>query len=489
MPRDIILVDLPGLGVVNQRHVEFTKTYIQQKAKAFVVCMKPNSLLEGEELEFLEEISRTNPTILQRSFWIINQWDKLNDQQKQQEEENFSQKVEQYGFTVTRERFFKFSALNHLLLACIVNGTINQTRALKDHITSLTRYANDPAAINPDQARNLLKGDEVKPFSDFCEALFNYLNEIAKGEFIEDARRELRQIIRNSIKLLKPLYEQQYSQDADLAAEFRVVEANNRLNDFTAKLEDKVKHFVLEVRNSKNVNFWGASDTQKVEAEIKSRVSSIDIQKLYSDLRTGTDIEGNLSRLPATFDKEVGCTLPLLLRNSLVSAIESIFIQRLSKLCSELKQVDIEYLPESILEMLEDKLGDRDITMRLNGLADSLFYKYGEELERIGLSLNECQGESLEQRVDAALKKYSDDLIQFTKNLVNDLGRYTRRSFKNHAEYLEQELLQTFDTQRDIILVQIARKVRVSESVRLEEQKRNAVKSTYSLLVNLNNAL
>ena len=49
----IVLVDLPGLGVDNKRHEEFTQDYIKEKAKAFVVCINPFNVLQGKEIEFL----------------------------------------------------------------------------------------------------------------------------------------------------------------------------------------------------------------------------------------------------------------------------------------------------------------------------------------------------------------------------------------------------------------------------------------------------
>ena len=79
---DIVLVDLPGLGVDNKRHVEFTKDYIKEKAKAFVVCMSPFKVLQGQEIEFLSQINKNNPTIIQRAFWVINQWDLPNKTQQ-----------------------------------------------------------------------------------------------------------------------------------------------------------------------------------------------------------------------------------------------------------------------------------------------------------------------------------------------------------------------------------------------------------------------
>ena len=112
---DIVLVDLPGLGVDNKRHVEFTKDYIKEKAKAFVVCMSPFKVLQGQEIEFLSQINKNNPTIIQRAFWIINQWDLPNKTQQEEALNGFDKRVKEYNFGINddrKNRQFQTSALN-----------------------------------------------------------------------------------------------------------------------------------------------------------------------------------------------------------------------------------------------------------------------------------------------------------------------------------------------------------------------------------------
>lgn len=489
IPSDIILVDLPGLAVANPRHVQFTKEYIQNKAKAFVVCMKPKQLLEGQEIEFLEETNRANPTILQRSFWVINQWDTLNEHQRHEEEQNFDKKIEQYNFNISRDRFFKISALNYLLLACLSNGTLDKTEKLKNQISNLnlTRItATDAASISSNEAQQLLNHEEVRAFSDFNTALFSYLNTEAKDEFVTNAKSELLQVIGLLNKFLEPLYDQ-YNEDADIAVEIRAVEVSKRLDRFISSLRGKINHFAAQVRDSGKSDLWRDIDTTQIEKEIDARISRVSREDLKDKLQAGIDVEGVLSRLPAEVEQKIGLTL--LLREKLVSVIEDFFVQRLSRLLLELKDVNKEYLPDAVLEMLEDKLGKRDIAMRLNGLADSLFFTYGDELDRIGLSLKDCEGNTLEKRIASALEKYKTELIKFTRGLVADLNKYVRRSVKNHAEYLEKDLLKLLDEQRERIITQIAQKINVSEVIAFEEQRRNVVKKSRSILLNLNNEL
>jgi len=486
--KDVILVDLPGLAVVNQRHVDFTKAYIQERAKAFVVCMKPNHLLEGEEIKFLETTHRSNPKILQRSFWVINQWDTLNELQRQEALHDFDSKVQQYGFSISRDRFFKFSALNYFLLYCIAQQTLNNTEKLKQHISNLSKIVDsDVNSITPDSAKLLLEDEQIKSFTNFQEALFKYLNTVAKDEFVEDARSELLQLIEILQKNLTPLYNN-YNPKDDLEVEFRSVEVSRQSHEFIEKLRERIQNFAVQARVSSNGSFWKVSDTAQLEKEVSKRILQINREKLKNGLRRGIDVQENLSRFPSIIEQEVSLTL--LLREKLAEVTEAHLVQRLGKLLLELKEVNKDYLPDAVLGMLTDKLSNRDILMRLNGLADSLFYNYGKELERIGLlGLNESKGNSLEERTDAALNKYKGELIQFMQKLVNDLNEYICGSFKNHVEYLEEELLQLLYQWQELITMQVARKVKVSEAVALEQQKRTVIKNSFVSLVKIANEL
>ncbi|MBD2215161.1 dynamin family protein [Nostoc linckia FACHB-104] len=488
IPSHVVLVDLPGLAVANQRHIQFTKEYIQHKAKAFVVCMKPKSLLEGEEIEFLEEINRINPTILQRSFWVINQWETLNDQQKKEEHENFYKKVKQYNFNISNKRFFKFTALNYLYLSCKANGTLSSTKKLHKHTSSYLRSLTykDFDSLSEEEAKSLLNHEEIKSFSDFVSMLFTYLNTIAKDEFIKNAKSELLQEVLRLEKLLMPEYEM-YSNKTNLETEIHSVEISKQLNAFIETLEEKVRQFATQVRNAGKSDLWKEANTVQVEKEIAERISQLNREELKDKLQSGIDNEGVLSRLPSEVEYRVKLTL--LMRDKLVLAVEEFFLHRLGRLLLELKEVNKDYLPEAVLKLLEDKLGKRDIAMRLNGLADALFFNYGDEIDRIGLSLNECLGDNLEQRISFALEKYKSELITFIRNLVNDLNKYVRRSVKNHAEYIEEELLKLFFDERERIIIQIAHKINLSEAVAYEQQKQDIIRTSYDTLAKLKDEL
>lgn len=485
IPDEIVIVDLPGLAVANQRHIQFTKDYIEKKAKAFVVCMKPKHLLEGQEIEFLEEVNRNNPTILQRSFWVINQWDTLNDKQQKEEEINFNDKIQQYNFAIISNRVFKFSALNYFLVTAIANGSLNQTSKLQTHLSNLKKIVADPNSLTQDQAKELLiNNPELKSFADFSESLFTYLNSTAKDEFLKDAKTELLRMINSIEKLLKPLYDE-YKDSVDLETEFLVVEVNKQFGAFFEQLKQKIKQFAEEIRVSNESNFWKSTDTSPLQNQLNHKISKLNKDTLKNELSIGLDTEGSLSRLPDIMERSLDLTS--LLRHKMIEVIEDNFIKRLSMLLFELQEINQEYLPQILLQQLEDKLNSRDITMRINGLADSLLYAYGEKMESIGLTLQECKGNTLDERIALALKKYEEELKIFITEIAKDINKYIRRSIKNHAEYVELELLKILEDSQDSIITEISRKIKVSEAIARETKKRTLINNCYSKLVQLRN--
>ena len=486
IPDEIVIVDLPGLAVANQRHIQFTKDYIEKKAKAFVVCMKPKHLLEGQEIEFLEEVNRNNPTILQRSFWVINQWDTLNDNQQKEEEKNFNEKIQRYNFAITPNRVFKFSALNYFLVTAISNGSLNQTSKLQTHLTNLRKIVTDPNSLTQDQAKHLLiENSELKSFADFSESLFNYLNSTAKDEFLKDAKTELSRMINSIEKLLSPLYDQYKGSGVDLEEESKAREVNKQFGEFFEKLEQKIKKFAEEIRVSNENNFWKSTDTSPLQNQLNHKISELNREILRNELSIGLDTEGSLSRLPDIMERSLDLTT--LLRKKMIEVIKDNFIKRLNSLLFELQEINQEYLPESLLQQLEDKLSPKDITMRINGLADSLLYAYGEKMESIGLTLQECKGNTLEERIALALKKYEEELKIFIIEIAKDINKYIRRSITNHTEDIETELLKILKDGKGSIFTEIYRKIKVSEAIAKETKKRTLINYCYSKLVQLRN--
>ena len=486
---DIVLVDLPGLGVDNKRHVEFTKDYIKEKAKAFVVCMSPFKVLQGQEIEFLSQINKNNPTIIQRAFWVINQWDLPNKTQQEEALNSFDKRVKEYNFGINdnrKNRQFQTSALNYLLLKATAEETIEDSQKLKNHLDNLTKSGiiNDLNDLDQEKAKSLLSHPDIVSFSDFSESLFNYLNTEAKDQFIADAKKELLQGIRILDTLLKPL-DDQYSQSTNLEAEMQAVAINQKFRNFLEQLKQQVINFAKEIRTDDQRQFWEESDTMEVLGETDKRISKIDRTYLLNELSEGIDVDVNFARLPDLLDKEIELTL--LMRKRLISVIDSFFIQRLNKLLTELEMINPLYLPDTLVEELANKLDERDISMRLSGLADALLYPYGQELQKLGLSLEVEEGKTYSSQLEKVLKMYKTELDKLTHNLVTKLNENLRLSLKNHTEYLEKTLLELFDSQQNEIISQISRNINLDNAIADEVKKQGVITGSYAQLINLKN--
>ncbi|GBE76975.1 hypothetical protein myaer87_42020 [Microcystis aeruginosa NIES-87] len=482
----IVLVDLPGLGVDNKRHEEFTQDYIKEKAKAFVVCINPFNVLQGKEIEFLAEINKQNPTIIQRAFWVINQWDLPDNTHKLEAINSFNQRVGDYNFTIKEERKFQTSALNYLLLKTIAQGTINQSQKLRGHLDNLKKIGleNEPSK---DQAKDLLlHHPDIVLFSQFLESLYKYLNKEAKDEFIADARKELLEIIRKLERLLKEPYHQ-YSQISNLQDDMKIRAVSSQSRFFIDQLKKKVEEFSGQIRNHEDSQFWKESDTHEMIRELDKKIMQIDKKELKNYLSKGEDINGHISRLPNFVTEKIKLTSSM--RKKLISVVDIPFTQRLSTLLSDLQTINLSYLPEEVLKKLEDNLCERDISMRLSGLADALFYQYGDELETIGLSLKDCSGQTFSERLDQALKMYKDKLEECTKKLVKELNTNIWYSLKNHAEYLEEKLLELFNDCQDEISSQIAQTIKLDEAIASEVTKQTTITNSYEKLITLKSSI
>lgn len=484
LPNDIILVDLPGLAVSNIQHVQFTKRYIQEQAKAFVVCMKPKHLLEGEEINFLDETNKENATILQRSFWVINQWDTQNELHRKEEEQNFWSRVQSYHFAINPERFFKVSALNYFLLSAIADGQLGRGEKLAEHTSNLKTV--DPAweqlSAQPERARALLEQNEdVRAFAAFQRALFHYLNTTAKDEFLGNARGELQLITSELINHLTPLYSQ-YQRSKNAEQEMRTQKIDEEITGFVSSLKERVHRFAREVRLSSQQFYWKESDQQDLEDEVR-RMLNANRDDLKNMLRRGLDIDGDLSRLPGILQEHL--QVPETLRDRVVQSVRESFILKISVLLADLNGINKSYLPESLEQQLADKLSPRDITMRLFGLADNLLFRYGEQLEAIGFGLREIEAGTLDERITQALGRYEEGLQAFTRNLVERINLNVQRTIGNHTEYLEQELLRLIDEHRRDIAPQIDRAIQLNETIATELRRRQVIIDSYTQLIRL----
>ncbi|MFM8298863.1 MAG: hypothetical protein ACKN9A_10815, partial [Microcystis aeruginosa] len=364
--------------------------------------------------------------------------------------------------------------------------TINQSQKLRGHLDNLKKIGleNEPSK---DQAKDLLlHHPDILLFSQFLESLYKYLNKEAKDEFIADARKELLEIIRKLERLLKEPYHQ-YSQISNLQDDMKIRAVSSQSRFFIDQLKKKVEEFSKQIRTHEDGQFWKESDTDEMIRELDEKIMQIDKKELKNYLSKGEDINGHISRLPNFVTEKIKLTSSM--RKKLISVVYIAFTERLSTLLSDLQTINLSYLPEEVSKKLEDNLSERDISMRLSGMADALFYQYGDELETIGLSLKDCSGQTFSERLDQALKMYKDKLEECTKKLVQELNTNIWYSLKNHAEYLEEKLLELFNDCQDEISSQIAQTIKLDEAIASEVTKQTTITNSYQKLITLQSSI
>jgi len=479
----IVLVDLPGLGVVNPRHEKITKSYVENDAKAFVITTVGLRLLEGDELEFLSKIHRQRPEVLQRAFWVINQWDTItSDQQRNQIRKNFDDKVHSYGFNITRSRRFEVAALPYLMVKLIEQGQF-QGSGLDGHIKVL-EFVGNPQT--PEQAREAMKRREIGEFAQFKHDLFEYLEKTAKREFLEEARKECEKLARTLQDKLSPLYQpggketlkaREAAKKADAALE--------NLNNIVNNTVDNVRNVVS---STQNLVFWG--DKQKdLEHQIKELVQDMDRRTLLNEMRKGGNLIAIRGRLPQSVESRLSIADQF--KEKVLSLTKENFVSGFSqRLLDDLRASNS--LPEEIIKLLVDKLSDRDIVSRINGLCDVLLLNYDDTLEKYYSSCAESidklrnENKSQEDTVEEALRLYQDQMIAFMQTLTPKINEYFKMSVKNYFEELQKDLLALFSKPDNKFDIQKFVEKKVTSNLEgelgAELRKQEAIQEAYETL-------
>ena len=530
MPEDIILVDLPGLQVANERHRELTKDYIKHKAKAFVIVVKPKHLLEGEEIDFLDKINKSNPRILQRSFWAINQWDTLTTKERTQEVDNFKGKIRDYNFKINNERFFKVSSLPYLIWEVIQEGKINEPEnvGLKKHLTKKDEKISQKDAIAAFQKEFSKFEVAEEGLPAFQMSLFEYLNREAKAEFLNDAQSELLQLRNRMLSALKTQMPKEIPNRNHIIAVKTTYKMDELIEQINSTIVGEIDLMRGEIM-AKDFDLWTVNEENEVKERIEDIIDNISIDRLIIELSEEIDQGVNLTFLFSAVGKML--PIPQLVREKLSSrAQEVIYHQFSEKLLNELSKVGGVYLPDDIHGELNDILSERDILMRISGMADFLLFKYSDEIIDIGLSIasdwknGELQMEEEEvsladlppgpegskmeaastdlavmekgngflsyerKLIRSALKRYKEELTKFIEFLGQDVNNYTKRSSENHLKELKSRLLNLFSDKekRKSISGIIASNLDVEDEHRKEQTRAEALHDAYDKIQGLN---
>jgi len=109
----VVLVDLPGLGSNNINHERITRNHaFEASTKAFIFIFAPKKLADSKAFQFIAEINN-NKRILDKSFWVVNMWDEVKEDEKGLEN-SFKDGLDNCNISYSDSRFFKTSAIEKM---------------------------------------------------------------------------------------------------------------------------------------------------------------------------------------------------------------------------------------------------------------------------------------------------------------------------------------------------------------------------------------
>lgn len=444
MPAGVVLVDLPGLGVVNPRHKKITKDYVREKAKAFVIVSAVFKLLEGEEAILLDEVNKQRSSVLQRAFWVINKWDTLNSTQKTEEDNNFKDKMKQYSFQYTPDRVFKVTALYYLLLKLIEYGELDNSGKIKAHVEGLKKFV-ETIPQSPDEAETCLKQkEETRDFFQFQRSLFAYLQTTAKQEFLDEARHECLELSTKLCDTLEPLYMEidEHTKEFQIKREI-TKRAKQVLHNIRENvIEGKIVEILKTIDASPEKVAWTEEEQAEFKKQVEDLIKSLVVTDLKLELKTTTDGDIIWSHLPKNVDQKL--PIAKLFRQQFLALMEKNVVNTFSQ--ELLRNLSSNPLPEDVLKVLRDKLSSRDLLSRLKGLCDLFLFEYGEMLDKCGAevsvpSFREKKTDDIEV-IKAALELYEQNIIDFFTGL--DINRRIQRSVENYFKEMRTELSEMF---------------------------------------------
>ncbi len=535
IPESIFLVDLPGLSVANPRHRKITKDYVENKAKAFVVASKVLHLLEGEERELLAEIHKQRPNVLQRAFWVFNQWDLTkSDKQRKQVNADFEKIVKDEGFNISSERVFKVSALIYLLLKLLQEDKLeNSYNNAKEHLNILTSFCGKIPKNGNEAGKFIESIEEAKNFTIFKDELFHYLEYTAKAEFLEEAKDEYKELATKLCEAFAPLHNSYKGKDEKgLRSSFIAGELIKRLEKSIKVLNKIVIEQIKILRTDElpALVFWEDEDRNQLEEEIKAIFDNLDKKDLKNELLIGPDLDDVFSRLPQKIEDQLPITeyfrerLQQLMDKKVVTKILKKFLNTLKRSSP---------LSEELSHLLDDKLSSRNMSIRLQGWCDVFLFDYGKKIDALGkevltkLSSNEQsntstmsfvkntvnqvaadsfgiipnesfpeakskQSESvadikdIDGVINQALDFYKDSLLEFIKQQQSQINQYAKRGIKNYFEELEVELINLFDARKEDIAQVIMEKIdsEIDGKLNTELKKQKVIKESYKVFSN-----
>jgi GTP-binding protein EngB required for normal cell division len=485
----IVLVDLPGLGVVNPRHKKITQSYMEKDAKAFVITTIVLKLLEGDEIDLLDEIHQQRPDVLQKAFWVINQWDTAGEQQRKEANNHFEAKLNEHQFEINRDRIFRVTAWNYLLLKLISEDKLKGSR-LEGYLDVLKRFVGE--VPSSEKAKALINSiDEVSDFVKLKNDLLAYLGTTAKNEFLDEAKRACRNLSDKLLDKLRPHYKEPSEGEESFKDFLLRRETEKRaakiLKDVHKIVTKTILKRAIQTVCSPEFVFWTDETQQEFETKVIGALNELNRQEIQDDLIESLDIKQNLAILPQKLEERL--SISKLFRENVQSLMQEKVIHAFShQLLDDLK--DSNSLPDEILNQLNDKLGDRDLIARAKGHCDILLSGYGDTLQSLGTEMAQQSFSDNKKRdkvIEEALGLHGKKMIEFVRNKQTDVNEHTKMGIKNYFEELAKVLLELFEEKQFDIAEDIRRRVtsNLEEELGPELKKQAAINKAYKTLADV----
>jgi len=434
---NIVLVDLPGLGVSNPRHQEITKQIIEETSKAIIVCMKPKHLLEGEEINLIDRISRMHPQILRKAFWVINQWDTLTDKQKEEEKQNFEEKLKEKRIDIELDRVYQVSALKYFILKLKESDQLKYTIKLKEHAESFKDL--DSNEVN--------SSEETKNFDVFKNHLLDHMQKNAYKEYSQGIREELIGIL-NKLKSNIDIPEKEISLEKHIQVR-TARKSKEKYDQLVSEFNKFIEYVLVDARNYlyRAEDLWTEEISKTVLDEISLLLDNIDEKKFLSKLTEGADILSQPHRAPSIIEKEL--QIGNLIRKQMISIMEGnfykVYIESLSTYFKEAVAI-----PQAMLKQVDNALEIVYIKERTIGLTDALLVRYSMFLDyALDFLPKHHYSSDIDRKYSSRSSTSFESMLSSFKNNLNYLinedfkkeaNNYLRMMLKNYIENITTNL-------------------------------------------------
>lgn len=437
LPDGFVLVDLPGVSVSNLEHLESTKNFVENNAKAFVICkeIKDVSFDNQDEKRFFDAIMKTDPTALRRSFLLINKWDGKTTDERQEATEKLNKAIEKFHYSFSADHIYKVSARNFLRLCQIrdnPNGSYRDVDGLNTY-GGLDAIKSDPTSL-------IDTIPELQDFKRFKLDLINYINTTAVADLKSDAIENLSNTIDKLFSELSSFGVESYIADEEqFQAEYKDHFIDRKLREFKDDIERVLDNFEKELSRF-SPPIWSDQTQKKLLSDIRQLFDEGEADKILTIICRGGDAVPETPQLITTISERIRRDFIM------VEALEKSarVHDTLNKIKYDLQKTHSDIWTPELREKVENYLQKEYISMRIHGVIENvrpwdIWNKSVAEKFPVG---------NHEEAIDHFIGKTKDLFSEETDRLRERVAR----TIKNHFfRYVIPNLKEIFGLQRGTI--------------------------------------